>query len=310
MSDAKALADQAGFRAAENALLAAKGVKAEEQFLDLARLGCRLRVLAAGDGPPVLLVPGAQSPAAVFVDLVRHLPDFRCLMIDRPGLGLSEPVPDAPTTLAGHERVGDLLLVDIVDALGLDTSHVISTSMGGYWTFRSMAASPERFDRAVALAYQIGASVEYLPRWMKIAMKSDPPRWMVPRRPRFNSWMIKKSLGPWGMKDAIEAGKFSDELAEYFVAAYRYTDTFPTDAVYGPKPTEHAPQLLAKVEVPVHVVWGRDDVFGPEAAAQRFVDELAQATLQMVEGNHAVWIDSPEVVAEEVRTHLNGSAPD
>ena len=309
MAKTKAIRDQANrerFRAAELALLASKGVAVDEHFINLAQLGCQVRLLGAGEGPPVLLVPGAQSPAAAFVDLVQRLPDFRCFMLDRPGVGLSELVSDPPTKLAGHENVGDLLLIDVLDGLGLETSHVISTSLGGYWTFRSLAAVPHRFDRAVALAYQIGASTQYLPAWMKFGMKAEPPRWMVPRRPRFNGWLLKKSLGSWGMKDAITSGKFTDELIDYFVAGYRNTDMFRNDIVYGPNPTEHSAELLAKVDLPVHVVWGVDDVFGPEAAAQRFADELANATLQMVpDANHAVWIDQPDIVADAVRTHLN-----
>lgn len=299
--------DHERFRAAERALLDAKGVEATEQFIDLAQLGCQLRVLSAGDGPPVLLVPGTQSAAAVFVDLVQRLPDFRCIMLDRPGVGLSDLVRQPPTTMTEHEHVGDLLLVDVLDAIGLETSHVVCTSLGGYWAFRSLAAAPERFDRVVALAYQVGASTEYLPGWMKLAMKAEPPRWMIPRRPRLNTWLVKKSLGPWGMKDAIRTGKFTDELADYFVATYRHTDTFRNENVYVPKPTEHSSTLLSTIEAPVKVVWGANDVFGPEMAAQRFVEELGNATLLMLpDADHAVWIDQPDTVATAVRAHLNG----
>jgi haloalkane dehalogenase len=52
---------------------------------------------------------------------------------------------------------------------------------------------------------------------------------------------------------------------------------------------------LATVDAPALVLWGEDDPFAPLAGAERFVRELPDATLVVVEGaGHFVYDDEPE----------------
>ena len=52
---------------------------------------------------------------------------------------------------------------------------------------------------------------------------------------------------------------------------------------------------LADLEVPVLLVWGRDDEFAPVAGAHRFERELADTELVVVEdAGHFVWDEAPE----------------
>lgn len=91
------------FEQAERAFLASERITARTQYVDLDRLGGKVRVLVAGEGPPVLFVPGVMTGGAVFAGLVGRLPEFGCIMIDRPGTGLSPILPTPPTDLAGQK---------------------------------------------------------------------------------------------------------------------------------------------------------------------------------------------------------------
>lgn len=300
------------FLHAEQALLASEGVEATAHEVPLDRLESSARVLIAGDGPPVLFVPGLMTTGPVFAGLVGQLSNFRCIMVERPGSGLSPMLPSPPDTLELQRKVRADFLVDILDGLQIDRSHVVCTSMGGWGTFRSLAVHPDRFLRVNALAFQVGARLEDVPWSMRMPLFKR----LTPRRVKASPGFVRTMLKSSGMRGTIEAGKFSDELLDYLTALLRHTDTFRNEIVYGPRATtprgrnldvQHTPELLAKVTAPVHLFWGTDDFFGGEESAREFASLLPNAELQLVEGaGHAVWLDEPELAAAAVRTHLAG----
>jgi pimeloyl-ACP methyl ester carboxylesterase len=300
------------FKRAEQALLESEAVRAESHLVDLAGLGGTARVLIAGEGPPVLFVPGVMSGGAIFAGLVGRLPDYRCIMLDRPGTGLSPVMAAQSTDLAAQEHLADLLLAEVLDGLQVERAHVVCTSLGGWTTFRSAASHPDRFISINALAYQIGARISDAPFFMRLAA----PKNMMPRRLRVSRGMVRAMLRPGGMRSAIDSGGFSDQLLDYVVALVRHTETFRNEGLYNPRPiglagpvdtVVHRPELLAKVTAPVHLFWGADDVFGGEASAREFAELLPHADLQMVPGaGHAPWLDEPELAAAAVRQHLTG----
>lgn len=297
--------DQQRYVDAEAALLASEGVEATATFVDLERLSGRARVLEAGEGPAVLMMPGVMTGGAVFAGIVGRVPGFRFIMIDKPGLGISPLLNPPQKTVADHERVGDALLVDIADGLGIDRCHVVATSQGGFTALRSVAAHPDRFDRMVGLAYLMGSPLEKLPLSMRVP--SIPP--LTPRRIRVTPRLVRMMLSSAGMRSAIKNGKFSDELTDYLVATFRYTDTFRNDSLHSIRPVEHPPELLARIQTPLHLFWGTDDLMAGEASAQALAAAVANTTVQMVKGaGHAPWLDEPELAAEAVRAHLSGGA--
>lgn len=302
--------EAATYRRAEQAYLESEGIKAQPHLVDLKRLGGTTRVLVAGEGPPVLVVPGVMSTGVALAGVVRGLPDYRCIMIERPGTGLSPQLPDPPTNLDAHKRVGDALLVDVLDGLGIERSHIVTTSLGGWTTFRGAAAHPERFDHICAFAWLMGARVSAAP----LSMRFPVPNALLPRRVRAPRRMIPAMIKAGGMGRAFKAGRFSNEMIEYMYTLLRRTETFRNDSIYNPRPfttfgvsddTRHPPELLSRVTHPVHLFWGTDDLFGNVDSAREFADLLPNATLQLVEdAQHAPWMDEPELAITAVRNHL------
>ncbi len=289
---------------AEQRLLASEGVEGRPRMVDLKRLGGQLRVVEAGEGPPVLMVPGTMTAGAVLAGLVGRMPDYRCIMVDRPGVGLSPMIDPPPTSMTEHERLGDALLVDVVDGLGIARSHVVCTSLGGYAAMRSVAAHPERFDRMVGLAFQVGAPLEKLPLSMRVPKLPA----LIPKRVPVGPKVVKAMLKSAGMRGVINKGLMSEELLAWMATIFRYSDTFGNESRYSPDLSPHSPELLARVDVPVHLFWGVDDYFAGEKTARGMAAALPNATLQMVEdAGHAPWLDKPDLAAEAVRAHLSAS---
>ena len=295
---------------AERTFLESEGVDAAPRLVDLERTGGHARVLEAGDGPPVLFMPGAMTTGAVFAGLVGRLAGFRALMVDRPGTGLSPLPSPPPTDREALSRVADHLIVDILDGLDLDAAHVVSTSLGGWYTFRGAAAHPERVRTVCGLAFQVGARLEKAPFFMRMPVSAS----MTPRRPKVNARIVQVMLKAAGMKSAFRAGKVSDEMTHWMVALLRHTDTFHNESLHNPRPANlrgpddevrHSPELLSRVTAPVRLIWGTDDLFGGEASAREFASLLPDAEVRMVaEAGHAPWLDELELVASSVREHL------
>jgi pimeloyl-ACP methyl ester carboxylesterase len=77
------------YRQAEAALWEQYGVEPTEQFIDLDSPRVRLRVVEVGSGDPIVFIGGTGGTGPYWAPLVRELAGFRCVMVDRPGWGLS-----------------------------------------------------------------------------------------------------------------------------------------------------------------------------------------------------------------------------
>ena len=100
--------------------------------------GCRcgrfditVRAQEVGEGPPVVFIPGAQTAGISWAGMAAGMAGagFRCILIDRPGTGLSSPF-GRPPDARGLPAIADALLVEILDALELEAADVVATSLG------------------------------------------------------------------------------------------------------------------------------------------------------------------------------------
>ena len=133
---------------AEADLFRTVGADVEESFLDLANAHGRARLLAHGNGPPVVLLHGVSLSAAAWAPLFPALSGYRLLAVDLPGHGLSDPTTYRP----GHvRRPAGTLIDDIFDALEIDDASVIGHSLGGMLALWHAATGSKRISRLVAI---------------------------------------------------------------------------------------------------------------------------------------------------------------
>lgn len=55
--------------------------------------GAAVHVVEKGTGPPVVFVHGSGSPGLFWLPLLRQVEGVRAIVVDRPGFGLSDPLP-------------------------------------------------------------------------------------------------------------------------------------------------------------------------------------------------------------------------
>lgn len=309
--------DEAKYRTAERRLWESFGLNPTEQRVHLQNLDVTVRVQEIGEGPPVLLIHGASVAGTSWLNLVQRLGGFRCIMLDRPGCGLSDPLPgDAgKADIDAVKRAGDLLIPDLLDALGLPMAHVLGTSFGGFFALRAAAAAPERVGRVVLYSWSMGVPMDHTPLVMRFA--GIPGVGKITARVPVSRASAKMMLRQVGLKGAIDSGKFTAEMLEWFVALLRYTPTLLNEIRATPKvitPVKglnramlFTDELLARVTSPVYCFWGEDDPNGGAETAKRFVARLPHGTLELVpDAGHAPWIDEPERATTSTRAFLNG----
>ena len=87
------------FRVAERRVRERLGVTPVDRRVPLSS-GGDVRVQELGEGRPVVLVfiHGAPIAGTSWADLATCLHDVRCILVDRPGCGLSDPAASAPFT--------------------------------------------------------------------------------------------------------------------------------------------------------------------------------------------------------------------
>ena len=104
---------------------------------EVAVAGGHIYVETAGEGPPLILIHGWSLDHRLFqmqVETLRH--SVRAIVYDRRGFGRSDAEPDLDRELDDIDR--------LLDALGLESAHVLGMSQGGRIALRYAATRSER----------------------------------------------------------------------------------------------------------------------------------------------------------------------
>lgn len=278
--------------------------------------GGEVRVQEVGDGPPVVFIHGVSVAGTSWCHLAARLHGVRCILVDRPGCGLSDPIVGGPLRdLASVEAYADRLLSDLLDALDLESAMVAATSYGGLFAFRGAAAAPERVEKLIEYSWLIGAPSESVPFSARMgALPGIRP--LIARMPMTRG-MVKGAFRQFGLGRAIDSGAFDDDMIEWAYTLLRHTDTMANEIQSMPKVVTPikgynvdvllTDELLSKLTMPTLFLWGEDDPNGGAAVGKAFAPRLPNAELVIVQGaEHAPWIDDPTTCIEHTQAFLAG----
>ena len=298
------------YRRAEQAFWEYYGLAPAERFVEAGSPSARLRVQEVGSGPPVLFVNGTGGPGAYFAPLVRELHGFRCLVLDRPGWGLSSPVDFSGRP---YETVVAGLLGGVLDALGVERAHVLGGSIGNLWALRLAQAYPSRVERLVLLGAGPLTSDIGVPPFIRL-LRSPPGR-VITRIPE-NRRLLGKQLAGLGHAPSLQAGRFPDAFLDWHLAMSRETDwaCHERDMVKSIVGRGgYVPGLVLQdaevdgIDQPTLMVYGTADPIGSADTWRRFVGRLPHGELELVDGaGHLVWYDDPNRIGARVGGFLAG----
>jgi pimeloyl-ACP methyl ester carboxylesterase len=250
----------------------------------------------------VLFVHGSPNAGSKWAPLAAQLTDFRCLILDRPGCGLSDPVDYSTIDL---RRFGAELLGETLDGLGLPRASVVASSLGGALAFYFAQAHPERVERLVqegCPAFVEGFRVPiYNIFWSAMSMifGAAPPSQAAFRK-------IGHAAG-------IDRGKFESEVLVWRDALLESTDTarhensLNRNIARRSRKYTYGVEFLQQITPPTLYLWGEDDPFGGIKIAKMSAAAQPHAALKSFpSAGHLPWLDDPGAHAHLVRAFLQG----
>ena len=249
----------------------------------------RLHYLEAGAGPPLLLVHGLGSSATqdwgqLIAPLGRR---FHVFAPDLPGFGESERPAGADYSIPMQVEA----VRGFMDGVGLGKARVAGLSMGGWIACRLAGSHPERVERLVVVdapgmrpdGPPIPAEV-LLPRDVDgVRRLAAAVRHKAPVPPSFVARDIleRRLREEWVVRRALES-----------MAAGR-------DWLNG---------TLGRADMPVLVVWGKQDRLIPVDYAAPLAAEFPRAELKVLDGcGHVPIADCPEAFDRELVTFLTAA---
>lgn len=297
------------YREAERSLWSHYGLEASERFVKLSSPAVTLRVVELGSGPPVLFIPGTAGTGPYWGPLVRALSGFRCLMLDRPGWGLSTTL-DYSSVEYGT-AVADLLL-GLLDTLEIETADLVGASIGDVWALRLAARHPGRVGRVVLLGGGPIVAESGAPGIVRlIASPIGALMVRLPQTPKRVQAIMRQA----GHGASFDAGRIPEDYVRWRVAFERETDSMRNERAmvrsivswrkgFRPGLTFEDAELTA-IRQPTLMVYGTADPVGTVDVWRRVVDLLPGGELQLIDGaGHMPWLDDPSGVATHVRRGL------
>lgn len=296
------------FEAAQQQALAVHGVEAEHRFEQLRSVG-RTHILEVGEGPPLLFVIGGGAPGAMWAPLLAELPGYRCIVVDRPGFGLTENIPHRRADL--HE-VAHRFLADVLDACGHDAVGVVANSMGAWWSTQLALAEPDRVSAMVHIGCPALLLDTSAPLPMRFIGVRGLGRLMLKAQGASDD-VSRQSYEMMG--DPVDESPSGVAMTELMTATGKLPDYVEAWAGLlgafirprGPRPgMSITPAMLRRLEMPLLYVWGARDPFGDQEVGRRAASIVPDGRYVPVEQGHVPWITDAEDVAAPVRDFLAG----
>lgn len=265
-----------------------------------------LHYLDEGSGEPLLMVHGNPTWSFYYRTLVQGLSsDYRCIVPDHIGSGLSDKPQDWGYRLADHVAN----LVELIDHLDLKNVTLVVHDWGGAIGFGAACARPERIARLVV--FNTAVFMEQLP--LSIRMARLPLVGEVLVR-GFNGFLraglIRAISDKNRMKDGVARGYSAPyDTYEHRIAHLRFIrdvpleEGHPTRAVIE-KMTADVPRLFA--DRPALVMWGdKDFVFTPRFL-EKWKEILPKAeVVRYPDAAHWVVEDAHERIVPRMRQFLS-----
>ncbi|MFC0862126.1 alpha/beta fold hydrolase [Sphaerimonospora cavernae] len=221
-----------------------------------------LRYHEAGEGPPLLLLhgsgPGVTGWRNFRGNLATFAEHFRCLVLEFPGFGVSDPTPEHPMVAARSA------VIRFLDGLGLRQVDVIGNSMGGFVGTDVAIAHPDRVRRLVTIGGMgrnifspaPGEGVKLLTEFTDDPTRERLVRWL--HSMVYNPAMVTEELIEERWALATEPETLAAAKRMYGSAAFA-----ANMAAQAASATPPSWAMLHKLKARTLLTWGRDDRVSP-----------------------------------------------
>jgi len=300
------------YRDSEQNLFAECGVEVREHRIEVGVPTTSIQVLEIGEGDPVLFLHGSPNSAATWTSLAAQLVNHRCVLLERPGAGLSTPVVEW-----GNHRESSVSVVEsVLDALDIEEVHLVGSSFGGLYAYNFALAHAKRVRSIVQLGAPAGPSILGMPPLFRF-LSLPLPKVMTDKALRADSTEARDMFTQIGHGTAIETGVISDTVLDWYSALLCNTDTVANlfteiRAIATPfgfrESSRIDDELLGEIAQPMLYLWGDRDTFAKAESADALAALTPQATIEHFDGfGHLPWYDDPTTIAHRIGDFLSRS---
>lgn len=257
-----------------------------------ATAGVRFQYAVAGDGPPVVLLPGSGGWRLTFDDMTERLSaHHRVYALDPPGQGGTRV--DSPAFGYDVDAIARSI-ADFLDAVGLPAATFVGHSWGGGFALRFAQLHPERVSRLALLA---PAGLDVTDVWefrlLRLPLVGElATRFTSPASVRH---MMRKSFAhPARIPNEGLLREAARQLRSDPSAAALRRDMLRVERAVRWADTERE---LDQVRHPTLILWGDRDRYLPVRLLDRFARRLPTADIHTLRGcGHSLHDDCPELV--------------
>jgi 2-hydroxy-6-oxonona-2,4-dienedioate hydrolase len=243
------------------------------RYLDVA--GWRTRILEAGQGDPLILLPGTGGHLEAYAHNVPAFAEHcRVIAYDYPGHGYTT---HAEVDLELDAYVNHL--TDLLDALGIEKAHLNGESLGGWVAIKFAAAHPDRVGKLVLNTpggTMARPEVMERIRGLSQAAADDPTDERIRAR---LEWLM---ADPATVTDELVAIRRTIYAQPGFADSMRHILCLQDPDIR--RRNLVTDDELAAVPGPAMVVWTSNDPSGPAGAGLEMAQKITQGRFELITG--------------------------
>jgi len=272
------------------------------RFRHVETAGQEISTMEAGAGPPVVMLHGLGATKASFLPTVAALAEaHRAIAIDLPGFGDSSKPVRAAYDPAFFARS----VVELLDALEIETADVVGNSMGGRAALEVGLAAPERVRRLVLLTPSLA--------WLRGRAWAAPLRLVPPQlgllqpAPPALVERLVRGIVPGGADAEWTAAGVDEFLRSFLSPRGRAAFYAAARNIYLEEP--HGRNgfwtRLPELEPEALFVWGRRDELVPIAFERHVLAALPDSHHLELDCGHVPQMERPDETHEAMLAFLS-----
>jgi proline iminopeptidase len=270
--------------------------------------GTRLAYHQAGEGGPLICVPGGPMQASAYLGDLGGLSAHRSLaLLDLRGTGASA-VPADPTTYRCDRLVDDVEALRV--HLGLGRIDLLAHSAGAALALLYAARHPDRVGRLALLnpsPRAVSLEITDADRRQVAELRTGEAWFPDAFAALERIWSGEATAADWTAIAPFTYGRW-DAVAQAHLAREASQTNAEAAAVYysaGALDPEATRTALARLRAPVLLVAGEYDVALPPKCAAEYAGLFGQAELAVQPGGgHYPWLDDPEWLEQTLAMFL------
>lgn len=238
-----------------------------------------------GSGPAVVMCHGTPWSSAVWVPFAEALSrDFTVYLWDMPGYGQSSKQPDHAVDLGKQAE----LFTDLLTHWDLRAPHVVAHDFGGAVSLRAHLLHEAEYS-SLALVDVValrpwGSEFFRLVSQNEDAFTAQPPAIHRAALEAYIAGASHRGLSPEQM-ESLTSPWLSGEGQRAFYRQIAEADERFTDDIQD---------RYAEIDIPVKIVWGRNDNWIPIDRATELARLIPGADLELIDGaGHLIQYDAP-----------------